>query len=418
MTFSGHRKITGFSGNEIFCLNQVGYTPGPLCLGNSVIALGIAGGLSAGISTLAGGEVKPVTDLIYKAREEAYLRMKEEAMHYGGVGLAGVTFDLVKHGLNLEFIALGSTLNDPSGDKENLAFSTSASGQELYCQLDAGFAPLGFVFGNVAYSIGIGGAIGGWFKSWARGEVDSYTEIFDRTRHLALERIKEHARQLGAHAVIGIQTSIMPILGAQEMMMVGTASTHPDLESYKNSPITSDLTNEELWNIVNIGYMPIELVMGVSVYSLGFISSVGVFLKSIQGGDVNTLTHLLYEAREKSFNRLQEDAKKYQADTVVGVKTYIYHLGGGLIEVMAIGTAVKKMPNLTTKSPTLIPQAIIQDRNTFINIASPHSPASRVTNENAESASETQQGPKNIVLYVILIILAIIVGFAKAKYRI
>ncbi len=36
---------------------------------------------------------------------------------------------------------------------------------------------------------------------------------------------------------------------------------------------------------------------------------------------------------------------------------------------MAIGTAVKKMPGVSTHSPMLIPQAIIQDRDTFVNTA-------------------------------------------------
>jgi hypothetical protein len=36
---------------------------------------------------------------------------------------------------------------------------------------------------------------------------------------------------------------------------------------------------------------------------------------------------------------------------------------------MAIGTDVKKLPGITTHSTTLIPQAIISDRDTFVNTA-------------------------------------------------
>ena len=53
------------------------------------------------------------------------------------------------------------------------------------------------------------------------------------------------------------------------------------------------------------------------------------------------------------------------ADDVVGIKTHIHEMGS-LIEFMAIGTAVKKYPGVTTKSPTLPPQAIINDKNTWI----------------------------------------------------
>ena len=50
---------------------------------------------------------------------------------------------------------------------------------------------------------------------------------------------------------------------------------------------------------------------------------------------------------------------------MVGVKTYVYQLGSGLIEFLAIGTAVKKISTITTESPQLPPQAIVVDRDTF-----------------------------------------------------
>jgi hypothetical protein len=47
----------------------------------------------------------------------------------------------------------------------------------------------------------------------------------------------------------------------------------------------------------------------------------------------------------------------------------VYDLGGGIIEFLAIGTAVKRIDGLTTESEQLIPQAIIRDQDTFINSA-------------------------------------------------
>ena len=48
---------------------------------------------------------------------------------------------------------------------------------------------------------------------------------------------------------------------------------------------------------------------------------------------------------------------------------------GGFVEVMAIGTAVKKMSGLSTQSDVLLPQAIIRDRDTFFDKT--HQPAVR-----------------------------------------
>src|SRR5438128_8538493 len=122
MTVSEHRKVSGFSGNEIFCLKKLGYAPGQLCLGNNVISLGVAKGIGAGLSNLAGGEVTEITSLVHEGRRSAYMRMVQEAKRYGGIGLAGVSFDLINHGSNLEFIAIGSTVRNPSLDGETLSF--------------------------------------------------------------------------------------------------------------------------------------------------------------------------------------------------------------------------------------------------------------------------------------------------------
>ncbi len=396
------RKITGFSGNEIFCLDKLGYKAGQLCLGNNVVALGVGRGIGAGLSNLAGGEITEITQLVRDGRKNAYDRMMSEAKQHGGIGLAGVSFDMIKHGGNLEFIAIGSTIHEPDSESEKMKFSTSASGQQLYCQVDSGFTPHGFVFGNVAYSIGVGGNIKGAFRGLKRGEVPQYSEIFDRTRHLALMRITKEAKNMNANAVIGIETSIMPLMGVQEMMMIGTASSHPALKEYAEDPITCDMTNEELWNMVNLGYLPIRLVMGVSVYSLGFTSGIMAGLKSLAGGQVEGLTEVLYEAREKALERIETAADKCGADEVIGIKTRVYDLGGGLVEFMVIGTAVKKVKGVTTVSKALPPQAIIQDRETFVD----SSQGANVTlsETRAASAGKTQKGPISFIFTIIFIV--------------
>ncbi len=396
-----HQRVTGLNGNEIYCLDKLGFRAGQLCVGNSVVAIGLAGGIGAGLSTLGGGEVSQITELVHDGRMRAFNRMMEEARKYGGVGLTGVSFDVVNHGANIEFLTFGSTAHRLEGD-QSIQFSTSADVQQLYCQMDSGFQPLHFVFGNVAYSIGLGGNIFGTMKRFSRGEVAEFTEIFDKTRHLTLSRIQKEARNHGANAVIGIETTISPLLGAQEMMMVGTASHHSALEAFKGRPATSDMTNEEMWNMVNLGFLPIQLVMGVSVYSLGFRGGIASALQTLGGGEVTGLTEMLYEAREKALERIERDAEKCGADEVVGVKIRVYDIGGGLVEFMAMGTAVKKMPGVTTKSPSLPPQAIIQDRETFVD--SVQGSVTDIRAKKMASARLAQRGPVSIVFIVFLLL--------------
>ena len=381
--------MTGLSGNEMFCLHKKGLSPGDLVIGNSVFSVGLIGGIGSGLRTLAGGEVTQITDVIHEGRQKSYARMVAEAQKHGGAGITGVTSELIHHAGNVEFLSVGSCVHLEGSKSEKLEFSTSADGQELYCQLDAGFRPLKFVFGNVAYSIGIGGGIAGFFKSLSRGEVREYSDMFNITRHLALKRITDEARASGANAVIGIETSIIPFQGMQEMVMIGTAAYHKELPpEAQQQPVTSDLTCEEMWNLVHMGYMPTQLVLGVSVYSLGVVGGILSAFKSLGRGELAEMTSLIYEARENAIGRITKDALACGADDVVGIKTNVYELGGGIIEFMAIGTAVKKIPGLTTVTDNLPPQAIIQDRDTFINLA--ETSLGRGLNQKNQGASKSE----------------------------
>jgi uncharacterized protein YbjQ (UPF0145 family) len=322
---------------------------------------------------------------------------------------------MVNHGGNLEFITTGTTVHPLSADESTSStFSTSGDAQSFYCLADAGFLPRRFVFGNVAYSIGLGGNLKGFFRQLARGEVTEFTRIFDVTRHAALERITQEARTVGGNVVLGIKTTIAPLMGTQEMMMVGTAAVHPLLAAYRDNPATSDMTIEETWNMVNLGYLPIKLVMGVSVYSLGFAGGIMAGLKSLAGGEVAGLTEILYEAREKALARIERDAEQCGADEVVGVKTRVYDLGGGLVEFMAIGTAVKKIDGAHTRTPHLIPQAIIQDQDTFID-STDSAGRKRVTEAgrgDKASAAMTQRGPMSILFFIFVLLYFLVKIFA------
>ncbi|MBS1727432.1 MAG: heavy metal-binding domain-containing protein [Armatimonadetes bacterium] len=361
---------TGFNGNEIYCLHKKGYSPGELVIGNSVWSVGFLGGIGSALKTIAGGEVTQITDIIHQGRKSALNRMEAWTGLHGAVGITGVTNELVIHSGNIEFLSVGSAVHRDGYDATALEFTSSADGQELFCQLDAGFTPMSFAFGNVAYSVGLGGGIMGSLRSLARGEIKEFSNVFYHTRHLALERIQREAVQKGANCVVGIKTSILKFGGMQEMVMLGTASRHPAYgPEYDMKPATSDMTCEEMWNMIHVGYVPLELVIGVSVYSIGFAGGLSAFVKSFARGEISELTELVYHARERALSRLMENAVHCGADDVVGIKTYVYSLGSGIIEFLAIGTAVKKVEGLKTHSEQLPPQAVMQDKDTFLNVA-------------------------------------------------
>ncbi|RYG27025.1 heavy metal-binding domain-containing protein [bacterium] len=344
--------------------------PGELVIGNSVWSMGFFGTLGSGIKTLTGGEVEQVTQVVHDGRKAALDRMQAWSDLEGAIGITGVSTELVQHGGSMEFLSVGSAVHREDYNAKQLEFTSSADGQELYCQLDSGFTPKHFAFGNVAYSIGLGGGIVGSFRGLARGEIKEFSHVFNHTRHLAIERIQADARAHGANCVVGIRTSIIPFQGMQEMVMVGTSSRHEGYDpSYDESPATSDLTCEETWNMVHLGYLPIRLVLGCSIYSIGFVGGIAAAFKSLARGEISEMTKLVYEARENALHHIAEDAAACGADKVVGIKTYVYSLGAGIIEFLAIGTAVKKVDGVRTLSESLPPQALMKDKDTFINTA-------------------------------------------------
>ena len=70
------------------------------------------------------------------------------------------------------------------------------------------------------------------------------------------------------------------------MLMMGTAAAHPALPAQcAQSPVTSDLTCEEMWNLANLGYAPLKLVLGTSVYSLGLMGGLKAMFKSLSRGE-------------------------------------------------------------------------------------------------------------------------------------
>ncbi|MBV1687507.1 heavy metal-binding domain-containing protein [Novosphingobium sp. G106] len=364
--------VTGLSGNEIYCMALKHYSPGEIVVGNSVQSMGFLGGMVSGFKNMAGGEIEPVTEAIESGRIKAFERMVAEAQREGAAGVTGVTGELMDFVGNTEFLFVGSCLmNDGPISAERApsrAFFTSAgSGQELYCNIDAGYAPLHHVFGNIAYSTGIGGGIMGSLKTLVRGEITEYSDIFNATRHKALDRIVAQARGCGANAVVGIRTNVRFWHGAHEMLMTGTAARNPALpDQYLNNPVTSDLTGEELWAMSSLGYAPVKLLISASIYSLGMAGGLKAAFKAFTKGEISDLTTLIHDAREVAIGRLKSEADALGAQDVVGVKTYIAELGSSLVEFLAIGTAIKKIDGVGVTTPQLPVHAIVSDKDTWI----------------------------------------------------
>lgn len=361
-------QVCSLSGNEIFCLQLKGLLPAEIVVGNSVRSLGVAGAIGSGLRSLAGGEVESVTSLISEGRHAAIARLVEEARRHGAHGVTGVTTELSTLSGYTEFLSQGTSVY--GGGPGGQLFTTSASGTELYCHLDAGYTPIGFVMGNVAYALGVGRGITGGLSTLARGEVRQYSEMYNRIRHLALFRLRREAAAVGANAVVDVRIDLRPFgPGIVELLMTGTASRHPAFSADSRDPtsvVTSELTGPELFSLAQLGYAPVQLVMATSVYSLGVVGGIGASFAALAKGELRELTELVYGARENCLGLLREEAESVGAERVIGNRLQIRELSPGLIEVVAVGTAVRRLAGIAPHSPALPFQAVARDDDSLV----------------------------------------------------
>ena len=111
---------------------------------------------------------------------------------------------------------------------------------------------------------------------------------------------------------------------------------------------TSDLTVSEFLLVKEAGFDPLGLVVGTSIYHIGFQQS--AWTKS---EEMLVLTQATYHARELAMARMEEEAGMLGADGIVGVRLTVdrYSWATDLAEFKAIGTAVRSREGTSHRTP-------------------------------------------------------------------
>ena len=101
---------------------------------------------------------------------------------------------------------------------------------------------------------------------------------------------------------------------------------------------TSDLSVSEFVLLEQMGWRPLGLVLGSSIYHVGI--QYGNFY---QNQELQYLTAAMYEARDLAMSRMEEEADVLGADGIVGVRLEVggYAWAENALEFTAVGTAVK-----------------------------------------------------------------------------
>ena len=105
----------------------------------------------------------------------------------------------------------------------------------------------------------------------------------------------------------------------------------------QNRLFTSDLSTSELLLVKEAGFDPVGLVVGSSIYHVGYQQSA-----FSQNQEMTVLTQAMYHARELAMDRMEEEAHQLGADGIVGVRLEVNHKewGNHIAEFVAIGTAI------------------------------------------------------------------------------
>ncbi|MDE3139974.1 MAG: heavy metal-binding domain-containing protein, partial [Acidobacteriota bacterium] len=88
-------------------------------------------------------------------------------------------------------------------------------------------------------------------------------------------------------------------------------ATEHRLEELEHGLFTSDLSVNEFLLIKEVGFHPVGLVMGSSIYHTGLQTR-----KWSQSQELTKLTEAMYNARELAMTRMEEEAAELGADGV------------------------------------------------------------------------------------------------------
>src|SRR3569623_3489857 len=222
-------------------------------------------------------------------------------------------------------------------------FTSDFSVNEFLLVRKAGFAPIGLCVGSCIYHVGF--QFAGWGSSV---ELDVLSTAMYEARALAMERMREEAKQMDADGIVGVRLTVKRLewdSKVLEFVAIGTgiahAKGHQGFKGPQGQPFTSALSGQDFWTLLQAGYRPLDMVMGSCVFHVarrGMLGSLGGFGRNVE---LTNFSGALYEARELAMERLQLEATKANAEGVVGAALHEGNHGWSthVIEFIAIGTA-------------------------------------------------------------------------------
>ncbi len=222
-------------------------------------------------------------------------------------------------------------------------WSSALSTDEFAAIRSAGFEPVGQVLGAAVYNLGYtggygcpafgsgyglgpfggyrGGPFAGATATSGGGTFGSYAPLVRtmyQARRQAIGRMTAECQELGGHGVVGVQLTIGSFpAGGLEFKAIGTAVRAPGSAALRE-PFTSDLSGQDFAKLVLAGWVPVGLVLGISV---GARHDDWATVSQTRWGtgniEVSGYTDLVNATRHDARRQLEADVTRHGADGVV-----------------------------------------------------------------------------------------------------
>lgn len=130
----------------------------------------------------------------------------------------------------------------------------------------------------------------------------------------------------------------MPIFGGKQQQTEPTGIPKEATDRLQGGPATSDLSVDELVCLEQLGYDPLGLVLGSSIYHIGWQR-----IRTNKNEELQIISKAMYDARRQAITRMEQEAHVLGADGIVGVHMAITRRDWGpdLLEFLFLGTAIR-----------------------------------------------------------------------------
>jgi len=207
--------------------------------------------------------------------------------------------------------------------EQNRTFTSDLSVNELAFAHKAGVEPISQVVGSSIYHVG-------WQYQpcYISTELSTITQAYQHARLLALSRMQQEARMLGAHGVIGVRIDKNSYSWGEnliEFLAVGTAIRVPGAPPTQ-TPFLSDLSGQDYWALHTNGFRPVGIAFGNCVwYQIASwatqYAQVG-FVSSWQNQELTEFTQAVSNTREIAMQRMERETMTFGGEGVVGVTIF------------------------------------------------------------------------------------------------